>query len=65
MITIRRTDDDEYHLETDNGVVINTYDVVGMTHPDDWIDDAVAHGVSRAEIALGEWQYVDDRPEQS
>jgi hypothetical protein len=60
MITvIRKTDG--YELQDSNGDTIKTYEQKFMSHPHDWIQDAVDHGVAGWVIAAGDWQVIDQR----
>ena len=63
-LKIRRLKNDLYQLE-DDGDVIEEFNQNKMTHPDDWIDHAVNAGYDGWKISLGNWEFVDDRPEMN
>lgn len=61
-VVIRRTAVAEYELLVDDDIV-ETYEREEMRHPDDWIADARNVGASVS--GPYDWEYVDDRPDQS
>ena len=63
MVKIKRLSTDEYVLEDENGEEIEKYNQTEMTHPTDWLDDAVDFGLDRWSIISGDWQFVDSRDE--
>jgi len=59
MVVIRRVAEKEYRLETENGDLIERYNVRKMTHPSDWESDARESG-HEIDGANG-WKYKDTR----